>query len=151
MRSANIQGIDMKIMPLAAMSGFTALTALFIGTASAASPSPAGEWRVADGTASVRIERCGSYFCGFVATAVDPGKDIRNPDPAKRGRSVIGMEIMFNLKPDGQNGYTGETYNADDGQIYIATVTPAGDTLKIRGCVPHGGICGSEIWNLIHK
>ena len=144
----------MKTMPLAAMTYFTVLTTLFTGAASAATaalPSPAGEWRVADGTATVRIEKCGPYFCGYVATAANPGKDIRNPDPAKRNRSVIGMEIMFNLKPDGQNNFTGETYNADDGQIYIATITPLGGALKIRGCVPNGGICGSETWTFVHK
>ncbi len=95
----------MKIMPLAAVTGFTALIALTAGTAMASPPGPAGEWRVADGTATVRIEKCGAYFCGFVASAADPGKDIRNPDPAKRNRSVIGIEIMFNLKSDGQGGF----------------------------------------------
>ncbi|MGD0635998.1 MAG: DUF2147 domain-containing protein [Beijerinckiaceae bacterium] len=141
----------MKNLPLAALTGFTALASLFIGTASAASPNPAGEWRVADGGATVRIEKCGSYYCGFVASATDPGKDIRNPDPAKRNRNVLGIEILFNLKADGASGFAGETYNADDGQIYLATVTPLGDTLKIRGCVPNGGMCGSETWTLVHK
>jgi uncharacterized protein (DUF2147 family) len=141
----------MKILPLAALTGFTALASLFIGTASAAPLSPAGEWRVADGGATVRIERCGPFYCGFVATAADPGKDIRNPDPSKRNRSVLGIEILFNLKADGESGFAGETYNADDGQVYVATVTPLGNTLKIRGCVPNGGICGSETWILVHK
>ncbi|MDR3463719.1 MAG: DUF2147 domain-containing protein [Beijerinckiaceae bacterium] len=141
----------MKVLPLAALTGVLALAPLFTGTANAAPPSPAGEWRVADGGATVRIEKCGPYYCGFVASANDPGKDIRNPDPSKRNRSVLGIEILFNLKSDGASGYTGETYNADDGQIYIATVTSLGDTLKIRGCVPNGGICGSETWTLVHK
>lgn len=141
----------MKILPLAATVALLALPALSVGAAVAASPGPAGEWRVADGTATVRIEKCGPNYCGYVASAKDPGKDIRNPDPAKRNRNVIGIEILFNLKANGDNTFSGETYNADDGQIYIATLTPMGETLKIRGCVPNGGICGSETWTLVHK
>jgi uncharacterized protein (DUF2147 family) len=133
---------------MVALSAFAALAA---GAAAAAAGAPTGEWRVADGAATVRIEKCGANYCGYIATATDPGKDIRNPDPAKRSRSVIGIEILFNLKANGDNTFTGETYNADDGQIYIATLTPMGDKLSIRGCVPNGGICGSETWTLVHK
>jgi uncharacterized protein (DUF2147 family) len=138
----------MKISSISAVVGFLIAAG---GFSTAAMADPTGEWRVADGTATVRIKKCGSGFCGFVATATTPGKDIRNPDPSKRDRSVIGIEVLFNLKPTGDNAFTGETYNADDGQIYIATLVPNGPSMEIKGCVPNGGVCGSETWTLVRK
>jgi uncharacterized protein (DUF2147 family) len=142
----------MKISSIAAVS-FLAVAATNSADARAqAAADPLGEWRVADGTATVRIRKCGTgLFCGFVASAANPGKDFRNPDPTKRNRSTLGMEIFFDLKPTGDKSFTGETYNSDDGQIYIATLTPNGDTMTIKGCVPNGGACGSETWTLVHK
>lgn len=137
----------MKMSSIGVAIGF-AFAALGISTVAKA--DPLGEWRVADGTATIRIKKCGPNFCGFVASATTPGKDIRNPDPTKRDRSTVGIEVLFNLKTVG-NTYTGETYNADDGQVYIATLTPMGSSMEIKGCVPNGGACGSETWTLVRK
>ncbi len=125
-----------------------ALTALSIGQASA---DPVGEWRVADGNATVRISKCGAALCGYVAsTRSAPGKDVRNPDPAKRGRSVLGIEVLMNLRPTGENVWTGTTYNAEDGLLYNATVTQeGGQSLQIKGCGANGGVCGSETWTRV--
>ncbi len=124
-----------------------AFTALFIGGASA---DPAGEWRTSDG-ATVRIRKCGSGFCGYVAsTQGAPGKDIRNPDPAKRSRSVLGIEVLINLQPKGDKVWGGTSYNAEDGLLYSATMTEQSQsTLLIRGCGANDGVCGSETWSRV--
>ncbi|PNG27251.1 DUF2147 domain-containing protein [Methylocella silvestris] len=125
-----------------------ALVTLFAGAASA---DPIGDWRVADGGATVRIKKCGAGLCGFVAsTKGAPGKDERNPDPAKRNRSVLGIEVLINLRPSGNNVWTGTTYNAEDGLLYNATVTQSGErSLEIKGCGANGGVCGSETWTRV--
>jgi uncharacterized protein (DUF2147 family) len=112
---------------------------------------PSGEWRVADGNATIRIHKCGAGYCGYIAsTTGKPGKDSKNPDPAKRNRSVIGVEVLISLKPAGANTWAGTTYNAEDGQIYNAKMTLEGEqALQIQGCVPNGGICGSETWSRV--
>ena len=95
----------------------------------------------------VRISKCGGGYCGFVAKG-QPGSDYRNPDPRKRNRSVIGIEVMFNMRPAGDNSWAGQTYNADDGQMYNGKITltsPA--SLTVEGCVPGGGPCGSQNWS----
>lgn len=138
----------MKISSFGAVIGF-AVAAL--GFSAVAHADPSGEWRVADGTATVKIKKCGGNFCGFVASATNPGKDIRNPDPSKRGRNTVGIQVFFSLKAGPGNTYTGETYNADDGQIYIATLTPNGPSMTIKGCVPNGGACGTETWTMVRK
>jgi uncharacterized protein (DUF2147 family) len=138
----------MKLSPMIAAAGFAAT--MFAATAAIA--DPAGEWRVADGTATIRIHKCGNAYCGVVASTISPaGKDIKNPDPAKRNRSVIGIEALINMKPNGANSWAGTTYNAQDGQYYSATISLESEqSLKINGCAPGGGACGSETWTRVH-
>ena len=132
----------MKMLSIVAAVGFTVAAA----GPSFAAGNPSGEWVVADGSAVVRISKCPGGYCGFVAKG-QPGKDYRNPDPKKRSRSVIGIEVMFNMKPSGPDSWSGETYNADDGQIYNGKITLAGpNSLNVEGCVPGGGVCGSQTW-----
>ncbi|MGO9132631.1 MAG: DUF2147 domain-containing protein [Methylovirgula sp.] len=139
----------MKLLPIVATTGF--LATLLVSTAALA--DPAGDWLVSDQTATVRIRKCGgSAYCGFIAkTASAPGKDDKNPDPAKRNRSVIGLEVLINMRPAGSSVWQGATYNAQDGQIYSASMSVSADdrTLNIRGCAPGGGMCGSEAWKRV--
>ncbi len=137
----------MKASPIVAATGLFIM--LFASTAARA--DPIGEWRVADGTATVRIRRCGAAFCGYIATtATPPGKDVKNPDPRKRNRSVLGLEILIDMKAAGDNRWTGATYNAEDGQIYSAAISLVNaSALKIQGCVPASTMCGSETWSRV--
>ena len=132
----------MKALFTAAAIGFS-LAAL---APALAADGPSGEWVVADRTGVVRITKCPGGYCGFVAKG-QPGKDYRNPDPSKRNRSVIGIEVMFNMKQSGPASWSGETYNADDGQVYNGKITlTSANTLNVEGCVPGGGVCGSQSW-----
>jgi uncharacterized protein (DUF2147 family) len=121
----------------------------FVSTA--ALTDPIGEWRVADGTATIRIHRCGYALCGNVSSTISPaGTDDRNPDPSKRGRSVLGLEVLINMRRAGQNLWAGTTYNADDGQLYDARISILDDgSLKVEGCAPGGGACGSQEWTRV--
>lgn len=129
------------------------LTAVFFSTlfAAQASADPIGEWRVQDGNATVRIRKCGPAYCGFVAsTRTAPGRDEKNPDPAKRNRSVLGIQVLTGLTPVGPNAWSGITYNAEDGQLYNATVSmPSKQALQIKGCVPNSSLCGEEVWTRV--
>ncbi len=117
-------------------------------TGAFAALSPVGDWRVADGTATIRIHRCGAAWCGKVVTTITPaGKDIHNPDPRRRNHTVLGLEVLYNLHATGANAWSGYSYNAQDGQTYTITVSLAGPTaLRVQGCVPGGGACGGETW-----
>ncbi|MGP0059005.1 MAG: DUF2147 domain-containing protein [Beijerinckiaceae bacterium] len=137
----------MQLSPIVSAATFAAL--MFVATAAVA--DPIGEWRVADGTATIRIRHCGAALCGFVATTISPaGKDERNPDPSKRGRSLLGIETLINMRPAGANLWAGTTYKSEDGQIYSAKISMQGEqSLKIEGCAPGGGMCGSETWSRV--
>ncbi len=132
----------MRLFAIAAVAGL----AVAVTAPALAAEGPSGEWVVADHTAVVRITKCPGGYCGFVAKG-QPGKDYRNPDPSKRGRSVIGIEVMFNMKQSGAASWSGETYNAEDGQVYNGKITlTSASTLNVEGCVPGGGVCGSQNW-----
>jgi hypothetical protein len=71
------------------------------GAASAAEPTPIGDWRVKDGYANIRIDNCGGKLWGVVAWEKEPGFDKQNPDPAKKGRPILGMPILMAMAPAG--------------------------------------------------
>ncbi len=77
------------------------------GTALAADPSPIGDWRVKDGYANIRIDNCGAKMWGIVAWEKEAGKDIENPDPAKKGRPTLGMPILLAMTPTKPNRWEG--------------------------------------------
>jgi len=117
---------------------------------------PVGTWLTEDGRAKIRLEKCGANnagLCGFVAWMKDPlteeGKprtDIKNPDPAKRNRPSLGMQIMTNLKAEDETQYAGEIYNADDGKKYSVTIgMESVAELEVRGCLLHF-LCASQTW-----
>ncbi len=104
----------------------------------AALADPVGEWRVADRRPRFASNIAARDLCGFIAsTSTAPGKDEKNPDPAKRSRSVLGMEVLINMKPQSKNLWAGTTYNAEDGLTYTASMWQTDESsLNIKGCAP---------------
>ena len=132
----------MKISSIAAAAGLL----LSMAGPCFAADGPSGEWYVEDHSAVVRISKCGGGYCGFVARG-QAGKDYRNPDPRKRNRSIIGIEVMAGMRPSGPNSWSGSTYNADDGQTYAGKIVLTGpSTLTVEGCASGGAPCGSQNW-----
>lgn len=108
---------------------------------------PAGEWVVRDGNAHISIEQCANGFWGFISWTRQPGTDSKNPDPAKRSRSIVGVPILRNMMPARPNRWQGQVYNAENGKMYSASITLVSDNiLKIEGCVLGGIFCGGENW-----
>ena len=98
-----------------------------------------GLWRVADGSAIIRIKPCGTALCGFVAAA---------PAPAPGEKSAVGQKILLDLRREGDR-WRGPIFNLDDGKIYDGEISHGRRSLnhlKVRGCVPGGGVCGGETW-----
>jgi uncharacterized protein (DUF2147 family) len=117
-----------------------------------------GLWQTQAGDARVRVSKCGGALCATVASLRDkidprtgrPAIDDKNPDPAKATRSMIGVQLFIDMRPAGQNRWSGQIYNADDGKVYASNVSVAGpDTLKVEGCV--GAFCGGENWTRVGK
>jgi uncharacterized protein (DUF2147 family) len=138
------------------MLSSTAVIAYFAMALPALAADPTGIWFTEDNDARVRIDNCGQDLCGTVLSLKEPndpetGKpklDKFNQDVSKRGRPIVGIQLMSGLKPNNTpDQWEGSLYNPDDGNTYKGILTaPDLLTLKLQGCVLGGLICKSEIW-----
>jgi len=95
-----------------------------------------GEWARDDGKSKVRIVSCGrDALCGSVTWLRDPN------GPAK-----VGQQVFFDMKPSGDNAWTGKAFNPEDGKTYSGKMTMSGNHLVTAGCVLGGLICKSVNW-----
>lgn len=135
----------MRRLCVAAMA--MALTAI-----PALAADPKGDWMVEDKTAVVRIAACGSALCGAIAWTKEPGVDENNPDPAKRTRPIVGLQILLGMKPSGQDRWEGEIYNPQNGKTYNAKLTSkSAQVLRVEGCLIGGFLCGGEDWTRVNN
>jgi uncharacterized protein (DUF2147 family) len=137
-------------MRLAIYTGII-LAAGYAGLTPALAADPTGDWRVADGVADIRVAQCNGAMWGAVSWEKKPGgRDENNPDVSKKNRPTLGMATLINMKKvAGAEQWEGQVYNAKDGQMYSATITPNGtDQLEIKGCVL-GFLCGGETWTRV--
>jgi uncharacterized protein (DUF2147 family) len=133
------------------------LTLSAMGEARAA--DPAGIWLTADGKARVRVGDCGGTSCGTIVWLKEPNDpatgrpmtDGGNPDATKRNRPIIGLPIVFDMRPSSTvNKWSGQVYDPREGKTYNGNmVLEAPSRLKIEGCVLF--ICESEIWTRVNE
>jgi uncharacterized protein (DUF2147 family) len=133
-----------------------AAVAIFALSILAATPVRAAEllgtWLTQQGDAQIRVAKCGKALCGTVVWLKDtvdpktgqPPLDDKNPDPGKRSRKILGIQI-FAMEQNATGSWTGGIYNSDDGKTYDGRLSPQGeDGLEVQGC--SGSLCGSEVW-----
>lgn len=128
----------------AAVLAVVAMVALAGGPAHA---DPSGTWLTPAGDAKVHITRCVNSYCGTVVWQKTPRKDTRNPNPAKRDRAVIGIQMIYGMKPSGASQWTAQLYNPGNGKTVTADFTMDGDNkMKLKGCAMGGFFCKSQVW-----
>ena len=108
-----------------------------------------GDWLVAEKTAVIRVQPCSTGMCGYIVwtkNAPAGATDKNNPDPAKRNRPVIGLQMITMKAAAAKNRYEGEIYNGEEGKVYTGSIQLVNEkTLRIEGCVL-GFLCGGENW-----
>ena len=113
-----------------------AVTAL--GT-SPAMADPSGTWLRENGNSRVRVAPCGDSICGTIVW-------LKDADTA----SKVGQRVFFDMKPNGENKWSGKAFNPEDGKTYSGTVTLSGRSLTTSGCVMGGIICRSVNWSKVN-
>jgi uncharacterized protein (DUF2147 family) len=109
--------------------------------------SPAGTWLSQSGETRVRIAPCGNQLCGTITWVKSAGKDVHNPDPAQRGRDLVGLR-MIAMSPSGADQWRGTLYRYTDGQTFSGTMKMTGqNTMELSGCVMGGIICRAQTWS----
>lgn len=134
----------MRAIALAAVLSLTAAA-----PALAADPAE-GEWFNQGGSAKVRIAPCaGGKLCGTITWLRAPNenaKDVNNPDPALKTRSIRGMQMLWGFKSSAPGKWTGgKIYDPNSGKTYDSkfSVNPNG-TLKLEGCILM--VCQAQTW-----
>ena len=117
-----------------------------LGAGPAAAQDAAGVWLSQTGETRVRIAACGAEMCGTVVWQKTPGKDVNNPDAARRDRAIVGIRMMSGMKKSAA-GWTGQLYNFQDGKTYTGTMKlPSANAMELGGCVMGGLICRTQTW-----
>ena len=129
------------------VAGFAVLAVLTLPPAAGAQGGdPSGVWLSQGGETKVRIARCGPAWCGTVVWVSGPPKDSHNPDPAKRDRDLVGMQMISNIRAS-PDGFVGILYNFQDGRTYSGRMKLKGpDAMELAGCVLDGLVCRAQTW-----
>ncbi len=108
--------------------------------------APEGLWYAEGGAAQVEIARCGAALCGTVVWLRSPFDedgcpltDRANPEEGLRDRSMVGIQILRDLKPAAQvpGSWTdGLIYDPTSGRTYRCNLSLDGpDRIRLRGYV----------------
>lgn len=94
-----------------------------------------GQWLIDSGDVLIRITRDDTGYSGRIAWLKEPrypadairaGQrkiDLHNPDPSKRSRPLIGLEVLRGFSYDGNDRWSaGTIYDADSGKTYDCTL-----------------------------
>ena len=128
------------------MKTIVAAALVLAGLSALGSPAFAdatGIWRMENGKVTVRMAPCGGNLCGTIVgmrKPLDkqgkPKRDKENPNAALRSRPVVGLTILSNMRPSGENSWSGTIYNPDDGNTYRSKMRLENSNLiKVKGCV----------------
>jgi uncharacterized protein (DUF2147 family) len=121
-----------------------------------------GLWLVESKDAVVEIRRSGDIYSGTLVWLQDtvysaddgpdlvgkPITDLKNPDPQRRHRPLLGLTLLEGLRFDGVDHWGGgRIYNSDDGRTYHCQLyMPSRDQIKLRGYVGIALFGGSTAW-----
>lgn len=149
------------IAPLACVATLAASQPMWAQGAAPA-PTPLGTWLNEDKNAIVEIGDCGvlsggapvNLLCGKVVwlkNPVDPNTgqplaDNKNIDPAQRGRPIMGMQPIMQMKPASTaDRWDGRVYDLDSGKTYDGSLFLKSATqMRVQGCLFL--ICQGEEW-----
>ena len=128
-----------------------AASVLFVSVpAAAAAPDVTGLWLTDDGKGVVEVAPCGRNMCGKIVRVLDrrpgiPTTDVENPDPARRNRPIVGLQVLSGFKPGTNQWEGGQAYDPKKGSSYRSSMRLNRDgSLRITGCVLV--ICQSVRW-----
>lgn len=134
-----------------------ALPLLAAGFSASASDSPAGRWKTIDDETGkvksiVEITQAGNGMLSGKVLQVLHSAQGPNPVCGKcsgsnKGKPVEGMTILWDLRPDGANKWSGGTIlDPAKGKTYSSKVALVenGSKLEVSGCVAF--ICRAQTW-----
>jgi uncharacterized protein (DUF2147 family) len=114
-----------------------------------------GDWLVSEKTALISFFKDGDKFYGMTKWMGKPKNadgtwrlDVKNPDPSKRSRKLLGDLLCKNFEYSGDGVWEGGTiYDSRSGKTYKAKITMKDiNTITLRGFIGISLIGGSDTW-----
>ncbi len=145
-------GVVAALIALASASSFVIHSSAYAQTSS----SIAGNWATRGFGSIVQFRPCSGApdtMCGRIIWLWEPhdaqGRarvDSQNPERGLRERSLIGIDIVRNLRETSPGVWSdGSLYNPDDGRTYAGEITLRNGVLELRGCAL-SVFCQTQIW-----
>jgi len=120
--------------------------------------SPVGRWLTLDdatgkATSVVSIWEEKGKLYGRIEKLIDP--DPKDPDPRcdrwegeLKGKPLIGLRILWDLRKDGAEWTGGRILDPDNGKVYKCSITVEhdGEKLKVRGFIGFSLLGRTEYW-----
>ncbi|MBY6242912.1 DUF2147 domain-containing protein [Methylosinus sp. Sm6] len=125
-----------------------------------AEPASAGErltgtWLTEDGSTQVAFTPCGNLDCGqivWLREPIDPEtgsawRDKHNPDESLKGRPLVGLTMVLDLRATTPGTWGGTLYNPLDGNSYSGRFQMLDfSKMQLKGCALAGLLCQTETW-----
>ena len=96
------------------------------------------------------IRDCGDGTpCGRIAwidpASADTTTDTQNPDPALRGRPLVGLQLLSSFERGRNRWQAGTIYDPESGKTYKSRLRRRDDgMLEVQGCIAF--ICQTQRW-----
>lgn len=131
---------------------------LFLASLAAQAASPLGVWKTIDdetGQAKslVQITEVNGELQGRIIKLFRKPEEDQNPlctkcDGERKNQPVIGMLVLWGLKPAGDSYAGGHVLDPKKGKTYNATVTvrPDGNSLEMRGFLGISLLGRTQVW-----
>ena len=131
-----------------------------LATPLTAQTTPVGFWRTVsdkDGrpTAVIEISKNGDYLVGTVREvliSVDSADRFCSQcTGSRKGQPIIGMQILWGMRPDGNEWSGGAILDPDNGRVYkaIMRLTDDGRKLIVRGFIGFSFLGRSQTWTRV--
>lgn len=117
-----------------------------------------GIWQTGSGKGRIQITRYGENKYGGKLIWLrepndengNPKLDFKNPDPAKRKNTKIGLNNLLGFTYEGESKYeNGTIYDPENGKTYKCVMTLAGDVLHVRGYIGITMIGRTDTWTRV--
>lgn len=113
-----------------------------------------GKWFTDKKEAVVEVYLCDGKYCGKIIWLKEPKEkdgseklDGNNPDPSKRSRKIIGLDIVGDFQYKGDNEWgDGYIYDPNNGKTYKCKMRLENDQLNVRGYIGISLLGRTTVW-----
>lgn len=140
---------------------FVALFSLLFSLTAFANTSPVGKWKTIDDETKkeksiVEITEANGTLSGKIVQLFKKPEEDQNPKCVKckgdlKDQPILGMTILWNLKPNGEKWADGEIMDPNNGKTYSCKMSliDGGNKLEVRGFLGFSLLGRTQVWERV--